>query len=320
MRVLILFFLSFSLHAQSISQIQLPSGITDKMKELKIQLGLRLQAIADSNEQTQDMYLRRTRLNINAKYKDKITYYMDIRNDNVNKEDNSEGRFQVGDAYLKINAPTQPFSFKFFRAKVDISRSQTASSARLIYLNRAAVTDFASDFVSESRRATNAQMNGHINKKLHYHFVIGDGLSSDSFVDAKDNESANINSQSFVIGGKLRLSPFKDWEEGKIKEVYYGKGKHFSLGAGLFSNKGIEFENSLGQTAQVNRTLFNTELSFHYYNFNFIAESFLFQGVHRDLADINDIGSSTGSYASAEYYLENYKLAPFCKTRKLGSV
>ena len=59
---------------------------------------------------------------------------MDIRNDRANNEDRGEGDFNVGDAKLTIKKIFQQkwLNMALYRAKVDVSRTETVKSAFLI--------------------------------------------------------------------------------------------------------------------------------------------------------------------------------------------
>lgn len=285
----------------------------------ELRLGIRLQAImshttkdeGNSTISLNDVYMRRTRFNVGAKLPYNMTFYMDIRNDKVNRNDSGEGSFNVGDAYIKGGSKT--LSWKILRGKVDVSRSQTVSSSRLVFLNRANVSNFASQYVSHNRRATNFQANGWLFDKLHYHLVLGDGVQNDKFVDAQGTAADSITKQNFMYGGKLKYSPFTGWEDKKVKETYYGKGKHFSLGLGAFTLDGVQYRSS-STDFRVDRSLYNAEVSFHYFGFNFIGEYFIFDGQIKDLATNTDQGRGEGGYVTLEYTLTQlHHLAPFMR-------
>lgn len=292
-------------------------------KDLQLRIGGRLQTILEREStihaDNYDFFARRVRFQFEAKLKNDLRYYMDVRNDNANKGDSGEREFNVGDAYVeKGNLFGNPgLKARFFRAKVDVSRSQTVSSSKVLYLVRSSVSDEASNFVSQSRRAMNAQILGDFDY-FSYQLVIGDGIQKGDFNDAKGNSlsSGSIDRQNLMVGGKLLLYPIFSLKPYKRTETYLGVGKHFSLGAGIFNTSQIEYSNS-GQTqvASVDRTLLNGELSFHFGGFSFQTEYFHFDGVVEDFsASTQNLGTSTGYYAQAEYVLTDfYYLAPFVR-------
>jgi hypothetical protein len=213
-----------------------------------------------------DAYLRRARLEIGAGFGKHTSFTMDIRSDKVNYLLNNEGEFLIGDAYLKINKPfdTSLVNFKFFRAKIDVSRTETVKSAYVIAYDRPFVADAAAQFISFNRRATNAQMYGNWKKKIHYQIATGDATSDDKLKDAIGAGGAKTTDQTFFFGGKIILSPFNGWEETKKTETYFGQGKHFSVGAGYWSvpqTKGTVEDT--GATYDLNHELINFEASAH---------------------------------------------------------
>ncbi len=165
--------------------------------DMWIKLGVRIQgtfenwntdyadpATADTNNW--DAYLRRTRFEVAAGFTKHISYVMDIRNDKANYQDDGEGTFNVGDAYLKISKPfgTSLVNYKLYRGKIDVSRTETVKSAYVLHYDRPHVADEAAQYITHNRRGTNAQMYGDWNKKVHYQVAFGDGVYSGKFVDA----------------------------------------------------------------------------------------------------------------------------------------
>lgn len=288
--------------------------------QFDLRLGTRLQAISDLRQTEQnnntssnvDFYMRRVRFMVEIDYKEDWTFYMDVRNDDSNKQDKGEGDFNVGDAYLlkrKLTG-TDLFNLKLLRAKVDVSRTETISSARLLYLNRAQIADHAAQYVSHNRRATNIQLDGNWKRKIHYQVVVGDGVASDKFFDTQDNKPTAIVKQNAMVGARIRLSPFEGWEEGKLTETYYGKGQHFSFGAGVFNTSNIKVQTSSG-TYETDRTLFSAEISFHQGPWNLSAEWFHFQGEFKDYSVDGTKGKSKGHFIQGEYYISDLAMAPF---------
>jgi hypothetical protein len=161
---------------------------------VETKLGVRFQGVVRQQEieshggiktTEQDMYLRRARLEYHLDWGNGFEQSLDIRNDNINLEDRGMGNFRLGDAYIKkvLERGSFKHDFRVFKAKVDISRSQTVSSADLIYLNRPQSSVFASSYISQNRRANNLQWNGTYKDKLAWHLVIGDGTQSEAFED-----------------------------------------------------------------------------------------------------------------------------------------
>jgi hypothetical protein len=89
-------------------------------------------SVADKSES--DAYLRRARLEVGAGFGKNTSFYMDIRSDRVNQGFRDEGEFKIGDAYVKISKPfdTSLVNFKLYRAKIDVSRTETVKSALLL--------------------------------------------------------------------------------------------------------------------------------------------------------------------------------------------
>ncbi len=302
--------------------------LEDEIRNMKTRIGFRLQTGMESGSKTienqsqsfNDFYARRIRFQFEAKFLNNFKYYMDIRSDRVNQDDRGEGQFAIGDAYIQYSnfLGFSNTKLRLFRAKVDVSRSQTVSSSRLLFQDRASVSDLSADYISEGRRATNAQILGALwDKKINYQLVIGDGISGDVLEDAFGNSADSVESQNFMFGGKIKFSPFKGWEE-KVSETFMGRGKHFTIGAGYFELNGINFKRANDTILQsdYNRSLTNVEFSFHYLGFNLAAEYFDYGGMIKDLTAVDlEIGRSEGGYIQGEYVFTNlFHLAPFFRT------
>ena len=300
-------------------------------KDMYLKLGVRLQSTFETREKdyvnpattdisTNDAYMRRTRLEVEAGFDKHTSFVMDMRNDNANSEDKGEQTFNVGDAYLNIKSPfdTSLVNFKLYRGKIDVSRSETAKSAYNVHYDRAHVADEAAQYISHNRRGTNAQMYGDWEKKVHYQVAMGDGVYSGAFKDAKGAtlntaSSGKVESQDFFYGGKLKLSPFDGWEETEVTETYMGQGKHFTIGAAYWKTGNIVAAQSTGKTV-VDHELVNVEASAHYKGASVTAEYFAFDGVVKDwtATGVKTIGKSTGWYAQGEYVFTDFGfVAPF---------
>lgn len=302
------------------------TGINMKFKaqddpSMWLKAGIRIQGTFEDKEtiyfdqskedlHLQDAYLRRVRFEVAAGFGKYASFVMDIRNDKANYQDKGEGGFNVGDAYVKIKKPfgTSLVNFKLYRAKIDISRTETVKSARVLVYDRPKVADAAAQFITENRRATNVQMYGHWNKKVHYQVAMGDATATAHTVDARGKKlEGSISDQNFFYGGKLLLSPFDGWEEKSRTETYFGKGKHFSVGVGYWNAGNIAY--STGDITD--HILLNYELSAHYKNAFIQAEYFDFDGVVEEFGSSKN-GKSTGWYATGEYVIpELGYVAPF---------
>ncbi|MBD3789687.1 MAG: hypothetical protein IE885_04885 [Campylobacterales bacterium] len=294
--------------------------------DMWLKAGIRLQGTFD-NRQTdyvdptkadqtlQDAFMRRVRFEIAAGFTKNTSFVMDVRNDKANYEDKGEEGFNVGDAYVKIDKPFDDslVNFKLYRAKIDVSRTETVKSAHTICYDRPYVADEAAQFISENRRAANAQMYGDWNKKVHYQLAFGDATASDHSKDAIGTSlNGSIKDANFFYGGKLILSPFDGWEETDRTETYFGEGKHFALGVGYWKAPNIEY--STGDSTD--HTLINYELSAHYKNAFVQAEYFDFDGVVRKWAS-DETGTSSGWYATGEYVIPELSyIAPFVRYEK----
>lgn len=299
-------------------------------KDMYLKIGTRLQSTFETREKdyvnpatadisTNDAYLRRVRLEVEAGFDKHTSFIMDIRNDNANSEDKGEQTFNVGDAYLNIKSPfdTSLVNFKLYRGKIDVSRSETAKSAYQVHYDRTHVADEAAQFITHNRRGTNAQMYGDWEKKVQYQVAMGDGVYSGAFKDAKGAtlnavSSGKVESQDFFYGGKIKVSPFDGWEETELTETYMGQGKHFTLGAAYWKTGNIKAKQSTG-TTMVDHELVNLEASAHYLGASVSAEYFAFDGVVKDWsAATKTVGKSNGWYAQGEYVFTDFGfVAPF---------
>jgi len=304
--------------------------VPDDNKDMWLKLGVRVQGTME-NEQvdykgsgktdtdTNDAYLRRVRLEVAAGFGHGTSFVMDIRNDKSNYGiENSEGQFSVGDAYVKIKKPfdTSLVNFKLYRAKIDVSRTETVKSARVIAYDRPYVADAAAQFISFNRRGANVQMYGDYKKKIHYQIATGSATSPDKIKDAaggKQSKSAEVTDSSFFYGGKIVFSPFDGWEETQRTETYMGVGKHFSFGASFWEVPSMEGNLNNGTKYDLNHRLVNLEISGHYENLFLQAEYFKFQDVVEDWsATTLNTGDANGWYVTGEYVMpELGYIAPF---------
>lgn len=279
----------------------------------------------------QDAYLRRVRFEVVAGFGKHTSFAMDIRNDKSNYGiENTEGSFNVGDAYIKIKKPfdTSLVNFKLYRAKIDVSRTETVKSARVIMYDRPHVADAAAQYISFNRRGANLQMYGDWKKKIHYQLAVGSASSPSKIIDAygaKGADYINLEKQSYFYGGKIRLSPFDGWEETKRTETYFGKGKHLSVGASYwvvpslqgttqYSSGGTDYSNSF----DLKRELINIEASAHYKGLFVQGEWFKFNDAVADWTPNNnaslETGNSTGWYVTGEYVIPELSyIAPFAR-------
>ena len=271
-----------------------------------------------------DAYLRRVRFEVAAGFGEHASFVMDVRNDKSNYGiENTEGQFNVGDAYLKIKKPfdNSLVNFKLYRAKIDVSRTETVKSARVINYDRPYVADYAAQFISFNRRGANVQMYGNWEKKIHYQIAAGSASSPDKVLDAAGVKGSKANvdiaNQSYFFGGKVVLSPFDGWEETKRTESYFGVGKHFSMGVGYWTVpeiKGTASDDTYDASFDLNRKLLNVEASMHYGGLFLQGEYFKFDDVVKKWAVNGDVekGTSEGWYVTGEYvFPEFYYIAPY---------
>ncbi|MBN2817116.1 MAG: hypothetical protein JXQ67_10570 [Campylobacterales bacterium] len=269
------------------------------------------------SESISEAYLRRVRFEVAAGFNKWTSFVMDVRNDKANYEDKGEEQFNVGDAYVQIKKPfkTSLVNFKLFRAKIDVSRTETVKSARTIHYDRPQVADEAAQYITHNRRGTNAQVYGDWEKKIHYQLAFGDGVNSGKMKDATGASLADSATQkTFFYGGKVKLSPFDGWEETEVTETYFGQGQHFSLGASYWVSPEISYENGT-QNTTIDHTLMNLELSAHYKGLFVQAEYFDFGGVVKDASTVAvETGHSQGWYATSEYVIEELAfIAPYVR-------
>jgi len=304
--------------------------LSDDSSDFKLRLGTRLHALMENRTErngdgsrepmNQDFYIRRARLQVEAEFKENLSYYMDIRADKVDFGDRGENSFALGDAFLQVKDAfgSENLMFRFFRAKYDVSRSQTVSSARLLNPTRASISDYASEYISQARRGTNIQLLGNWSNRLTTQLVFGDSVHESSFYDSLGDPSAILNGHSFAYGARVRVSPFAGWNEGALKETQFGRGQHLTLGAGAFFVDNINFSVSpLGgqQNTEVDRSLYNFDLSFHWGSFSLMSEYFVFEGmVENFAAGLLRQGNSEGWVTQFEYVLTDFHyLAPYVR-------
>lgn len=305
--------------------------VPEDASDMWFKAGVRIQGTLESASEgdgvkIQDAYLRRVRLEVAAGFGKHTSFVMDIRNDKSNYGiENTEGDFNVGDAYLKIKKPfdTSLVNFKLYRAKIDVSRTETVKSARVISYDRPFVADYAAQYISFNRRGANVQMYGDWNKKIHYQIAMGAASSPDKALDAAGIKGSKVGidleKQSFFYGGKVVLSPFDGWEETLKTETYMGVGKHFSIGASYWvvpEMIGTATTDAGTANFDLKRKLLNLEVSGHYGGFFAQAEYFKFDDMVKSW-NVNgnvETGTSDGWYATAEYVMPEFNyIAPFVR-------
>lgn len=307
--ILLLFFSVVSLA----SAPQAGWGTTFEQNGQKVKIGGRLQGIMESrsDDESQDFYLRRTRFNISYQPWENHTLVYDIRDDNVNRGDRGEEEFKIGDAFWRIYLGHSIFKdVRFFRAKVDVSYSQTSSSKNLFNPNRAGPAEEAASFVIQNRRAANIQTNGSIGK-LYFQLVLSDGVNSGDLENISGSLTVEeVKSQKLTYGGKFRYYFWGEADKNYIQDTFYGAYDAFSIGVGYFANDKIKLSLSNNEEVNLRRELLNVEFSFSLMGARFLSEHFWFDGTIFNLGDSNNrFGKSKGNYAQAEYVIG--KFAPY---------
>lgn len=265
-----------------------------------IQITGRLQGSLVSSKDYQDFYVRRARVNFKFNLDNDQYIYTDVRSDKVNLDDEGEGGFALGDFFLnkKLN---ESLTLRLFRSKVDVSYTQTSSSKDLTVLERPKVSDIASNFISQSRRASNIQLLGEY-KNLGYQIVIGDGVHSSDLEDLDGTVINSIEKQRLMYGTKLRYYFFDNTDK-NIKEVFLDPKKSLSIGLGAFFQDNLEI-NYANKSKTLNRKLFNFELRYVHEYFHLLLEYFKFQDDLIDLAT-DTFDDSHGYYLLGEYFFLN---------------
>jgi len=265
-----------------------------------------------------DLYSRRDRFNIKLRFNKNIGFITDLRNDKIDYRDKYTNRVKVGKAFIYIKKPfgTSLINFRLFRAKLDVSRTETISSAKIIHFDRPYIADASAQFLSYLRFGENFQIYGNWKYKIKYQIAIGKGIPNKSFKDAKGKVLKDlggvIQSKGLVYGGKIIFSPIDGWEEKIRTETYFGEGKHLEFGIGFWKLPDINYIDKSG-LHKIDRKLLNLEFSFHYHNLFLQTEYFKFNGFEKDFKDrYFQVGSSDGWYTKGEYIFPNfYYLAPF---------
>lgn len=293
--------------------------------DMWLQAGVRVQSTFEnqqidlndgSSSELYDAYLRRVRFEVGVGFDKHTSFIMDIRNDKANFRDKGEQEFNVGDAYLNIKKPfdSSLVNFKFYRGKIDVSRTETVKSARTIHYDRPHVADEAAQFINHNRRATNAQMYGDWRKKVHYQVAFGDGIASSKFKDADGSsfKGDSFEQSAFFYGAKVVFSPFDGWEERSRTETYFGQGKHLALGAAYWRSPEIAYNDGTVEQS-IDHSLLNVEFSGHYNGLFAQAEYFRFDGVVKNFGAA-DTGRSDGWYVTSEYvFTDLHYFAPFAR-------
>jgi len=301
--------------------------IADDNPDMWLKAGVRIQGTFE-NTQTKDLatgstssisdaYARRVRFEVAAGFGYGTSFTMDVRNDKANYAQTGENEFNVGDAYVKIKKPfgTSLVNFKLLRAKIDVSRTETVKSARVIAYDRPAVADAAAQFISHNRRGTNMQMYGNWEKKIHYQIAMGDATDAGKLTDGLGKKDSTITDQSYFFGGKVRFSPFDGWEEKGRTETFFGEGKHFTVGAAYWIVPEIKGTGANGAAFDLTNELVNIEASAHYKNLFVAGEYFKFDDVVQDWSAATiESGKSSGWYVTSEYvFPELGYIAPFVR-------
>lgn len=282
-------------------------GAVLKDLDKKVKIGGRLQGILDYNTAngSQDFYLRRTRLNLDYRPWDGHQFVYDIRNDKANFRDSGEEEFVIGDAYWKIRIDKWSINnIKLFRAKVDVSYSQTSSSKNLFNPQRNDISEYASDFIVQNRRANNIQANGNIGN-LAYQVYVSDGVQKGDLEDLGGTKVRTVNHQRFSYGTKLRYFFLGDARKNRVQDTFFGEYDTISLGVGYGRNDKINVTSSdNSSTMDFERAIVNLDVSVSLGGFRFLGEYFDFDGILVDenaALEANRVGTASGYFAQAEY-------------------
>ncbi len=303
--------------------------VNSKNQNIYLKIRLRLQGVyenyevLDKNTGIKNIdvwagYFRRERIEAKLGLCKGVYFAMDIRNDRSSYKNKGLQQIKLGNAYLSIEKPfgNSLINFRIFKAKIDISRTETVKSVWILHHDRPLIADFSAQFISYNRNSANFQVFGNWKHKIHYQFAVGKGIYSGKFKDVKGNYikkvGGAIKKQDLFYGGKIIISPFSGWEEKNRTETYFGIGKHIEFGIGYWKLPNIRFVDSAGK-GSMDRTLLNYEFSLHYKNFFLGWEYFKFDGIEKDFSDTKrEIGKSDGWYIKGEYVFPNFHyIAPF---------
>lgn len=292
-------------------------GVTIKEGDRLLKIGGRLQGIAQNRPSSEDqnLYLRRVRVNLDYAPWQGNRFSFDLRNDNSNKKHQGDGQFEIGDAYWEIKSSSEYIKhFRLFRAKVDVSYSQTSSSKNLFSPDRALPSEVASSFIVSGRRAPNAQINGAFGR-TYYQLAISEGISDEDIEPINGSrEVSEVLSQSLVLGGKLRYYLIGDPNKNIVQDTFYGRYDAFSIGLGHFSLDHARLGLDNGDEMTLSRKLTNLEISYSQGPFRFLAEAFLMEGIIGDI-DNKTVSHGEGSYGQFEYIIS--KFAPYIGHEKM---
>jgi len=204
-----------------------------------------------------DVYLRRMRL-VLCGGAGSFSWKVDLRNDNIGYRDNGTGTFKAGEVYGRIGYG--PGDLRFYRPRIDVSRTQSISAKRLVHYDRPKVSDAAAQFVSRDRRNDNIQIN--LQKgPWRLQSAVGKGLEAQKFTDAAGHTlEGSLSQDSPCYGAKVRYA----LGDARRTETYFGKGRHFELGVAYWLSPDILYRPQDADSAySTDHHLLNVELSAH---------------------------------------------------------
>lgn len=244
-------------------------------------------------ETQQDLYIRRSRLEVVGRPMPDVLYIVAVSGDRGGQRGaSSEAELAYGfvdyrfDAALRLRAGL---------VKLPYSRSALVSSSRQLLVERTQTVGVAASAFG-SYRTPHLTLHGKLRDGgIGYSVALTDGLQPGD-TDRLSRQSVSASNPGFV--GRFTFSP-RGWIEKRESESHLGAGRHLTLGFNAVAQSGIEF----GEISE-DRLLWGGDLSLHQGGLSLQSE---YLRVNRD--GVTEL-SPAGWYVQSGLYFSDLQLEP----------
>ena len=262
-------------------------------------------ASADGSKYTtqQDLYIRRSRLEVVGRPTEDVLYILAVAKDRAGQRGATSGADLI---YAFVDYRLTPsVEIRAGRVKLPFTRSGWLSSSRLLLIERSQTVGAAASALG-SYITPHLALHGRLRQgTIGYSIALMDGLQpGDSDRLSRQTVSASDNPGSVA---RVEFSP-DGWVEGRESEAHLGLGRHLTVAVNGALQNGIEFD-----TRTEDRRVLGGDLSFHQGGLSFQAE---YLRVNRD--DGAQF-SPAGWYAQVGWYLSRLSLEPAARFERYAA-
>lgn len=261
-----------------------------------------------SYDSENDLYFRRTRLEIKGHMSDNLNFALILRADKLGKGavTDIEGSKNVAVHQVYVDYKiSDAASLLFGVKKLPYTRIALTSSSKQLLIERPV-------YVEKAKKTSGFQELYQPMLMLHgkladgvfkYNLAVADGFSNGDDSDLLGTGNA-VQKSNFLYVGRIELSP-PGWVEKKQSDAHLGKGRHLTLGASYAFQNGIEYKN---KTSEEERNLWGLDISGHYEGFTAQAEYTVWKK-KSDETGVKEV-KPKGWYVQAGYFFKGPDIEP----------